>query len=734
MMNTSLFEMLLSLKSSGYTILTIIVIYILFRLTSSIFRWIWRSLILPLFSQRRAYFRMLPDDDVFYLESPLRFMGFRLNRNKRWALKSAEVGYVSRKRGSHNQDQNTNDIYFTGFGWKERVGQAKVRDDAKYGRICEIVCKLKNEQGDEFNNNPPVGFINQKGEVYKYFANRASAIKEQRLGEPVLIGFARSPEKGKRVFFKTNGERTDAEVVPYIEDTNADDEWMFFQKRKKSKVKARYVNSSNGIIGRITLWAGGWRVLHAHTSSDGMRKYRPWGIGYVVEDFWRGFRGDAQGFGLDSRAVAAMLLMEREGFVPREDERLRDDRKGLAPTALISLVTYLILFPLFDRWEGISNVFPFMGPDLSKVAMLILLFFAVWVLIFHTIRMLLYNTTDKFESLLSKINNNVGSTGWNTLLIVVCIIGFVCSIFFIDYTFFPIFLAALIAVVVNRTVFVQRKWEVENPLEKVEETDEDEHQDTDGEEVVEHDVMLTTALETLRMQFKVAYKTDKLKELRSSNPFREGNFGNYSQRVCQMIQNELGGDIYSKLDFVSSRINRFALENHLSYVETINLILKIAQPNNISYVYDCDSPELLPQPDEPQPEASLLENRTDGIDGKGYKEYCRYPSETLHDKHGDCDCHAALAVGLLSACGYRCCYLTNDTNDGTGHAALGIEMNENLKSFTRTNNCFTYQDIQFIYVEATGNNCQIGEVPSGFEAMLKKNDSTTFAIIEPLSH
>ena len=146
MMNTSLFEMLKSLGNLGYFILTIAVAYVLFKLTSFITRWLWRSLIVPIF-QRRAYFRILPDDGAFYHESPLRILFFRLKRNKRWALKDAEVGYVARPRGAHNQDKKTNDIYFTGYGWKERVGQAKVRDDAKYGRICEIVCKLKNSQG-----------------------------------------------------------------------------------------------------------------------------------------------------------------------------------------------------------------------------------------------------------------------------------------------------------------------------------------------------------------------------------------------------------------------------------------------------------------------------------------------------------------------------------------------------------------------------------------------------------
>lgn len=730
MLNTSIFDQLSSFGNVVNIVIVLVLSFVGVYVVSNIIRWIFQSIIAPM-RQRKAYFRLLPDDGVFYLESPLRFLWFRFNRNKRWALKDAEVGYVTCLRGSHNQDQDTNDIYFTGYGWKERIGQAKVRDDAKYGRICEIICKLKNSEGDEFNNNPPIGFINQKGEVYKYFANRQAAINGERLDEPILIGYARSPQKGKRELFKINGERTDAEVVPYIEDTSADDEWLFFQKRKKEHVKARYINSSNGIIGKISLWTTGWRVLHAHLYPDTNRKYRPWGVGYAVEDFWRGFKENSQGYGLDARAVAALLLAEIEEFVPREDERPRDDRKGLAPTALISLIIYLLFFPLFDHWNGLENVFPFMGAELSKVAMLVLLFFVIWIFVFHTIiRLLLFNATDRFESLLSKVNDNVGSTGWNTFLIVVCSFGLCFSTDLIDYTFFPIFLTSLIAITVNRNVFVQRKWEIENPLEKTGTTDE-EKQESEGKDLIEHDVLLTTALSELRMKFRIDYDADKLKTLRCMNPFRKGSTGNYSQRVCDMVQRELNGELYSRLKLVSSYVKQFALNNDLSYVETVNLILKIAQPNNITYIYDCDSLELLPQSDEPQPDPSLLMSRTEGSGENGYIEYCRYPSETLHDKRGDCDCHAALAVGLLSACGIRCCYLTGETNDKTGHAALGIEATASLQNFANSNNSFSYQGYQFIYVEATGRDCRIGEIPEGFEAMLNKNGNSSYAIIEP---
>ena len=234
------------------------------------------------------------------------------------------------------------------------------------------------------------------------------------------------------------------------------------------------------------------------------------------------------------------------------------------------------------------------------------------------------------------------------------------------------------------------------------------------------------------LEFKVPYKSEGLKGLRAANLFREGNTPEYSQRVRDMIERECREEVYSKIRYVKDRIDRFVSKHHLSYIEKVNLILKLAQPNNIDYAYDSCCPELLPQMDEPQPSPALLEDRRDGQEGQGYIEYCRYPSETLHDKRGDCDCHAALAVGLLAACGIRCCYFTNYTDDDEGHAAFGIEVNEDTKAFLTSANRLTYKGKEFIYTEATGTNCSIGEVPTGFQNMLNDPNRGTYAIVEPV--
>ena len=753
MLFLSIPDLLHTLLNLLIVIVEIALIFTIAWLAGRLFRWLWRSLVIPIF-QRRAYFYAFKEDDEgFYVEKPLRILFFRLRRNKRWALQKDLIGYVAKRTGGDDADaggnavQAENDIFFTSFLHKTHVGQVKSpREEAMPGggtkRKCEVILKRSNIEGDQYYDTP-VGFINEKGEVYKYYENRNAAIKGKKLKEPVLIGFARSPQLQERKKFP-GSYNTDAEAaIEGIENTNEElNEWFFFRKRKKRNVKSQKIVTSATNKGHLSLWTAGWRVLHAHLiDRNPDRKMTPWGVGYAVEDFWRNlFTKDAFGFSLDARAVAALLLADKEGFYLREGEQGAEDKKGLWPTALLSFVCYLCAFPFLNRWEGWKNwcarLIDLVGPQITKVIVLILLFFGIWLIV-HLIRLLFYDATDRFESLLHKMNNNVGTSKWNTELIIVSAIGLILSIFVVDYLFFPIFFCALVVFIGQRLVFPPFQWDVEFPVNGSEDHEEEKDEDEDGEdeedsdEEIEHEATITTLGKNCELKFKIPYNKDRLKSLRASNPFRNGNTPEYAERVHQMINQEYKEEVYSRIRFVKSKIDRFASKHNLSYLEKIHLILRLSQPDNIGYEYDYNCSELLPQLDEPAPLPSLLKNR-DG-EGKGYYEYCRFPTETLHDKRGDCDCHAALAVSLLAACGMRCCYFTNYTDDDSGHAALGIEVDEELKKLVNSGNCFTHQGKTYIYAEATGRDCSIGDVPPGFANMLNDENRGTYAIVDAAS-
>ena len=401
MLNLSIPDLLHTLQDILIIIVEIALIIIIAWLAGRLFRWLWRSLVIPIF-QRRAYFYAFKEDDEgFYVEKPLRILFFiRLWRNKRWALQKDLVGYVAKRTHGSDSDKGggslnaENDIFFTSFAHKTHVGQVKspaekTMPDGSTMRICEVILKRSNVEGDKYYEAPG-GFINDKGEVYKSYENRNAAIKGKKLKTPVLIGYARAPQLQEIKNFP--GEyKTDSEAAGHgIEDTEERlNEWFFFRKRKKSKVKSQKIVSGATNKGYLALWAAGWRVLHAHLiDGNPDRKMTPWGVGYAEEDFWRNiFTNEAKGFSLDARAVAALLLAEKEGFYLREGEQGAGGTKGLWPTALLSFVCYLCLFPLLNQWTALKQWFEHLfegvvGPQISNVIALILVFF--WYMDYST--------------------------------------------------------------------------------------------------------------------------------------------------------------------------------------------------------------------------------------------------------------------------------------------------------------------------------------------------------------
>lgn len=744
MFNISIPELLSILLDILITIVKIALIYLITWLAGKLLRWIWRSLIIPIF-QRRAYFYAYKEDgEGFYLERPLKILWFRLHRNKRWALQKDQIGYVAKRTGGGEGDaggnfaQAENDIFFSSFSHKTHVGQVKRPAERTIPgggaiRICEVILKRSNLEGDQYYDTP-IGFINEQGEVYKYYKDRNAALKGKRLEDPILIGYARAPQLQEMKKYPGSYDTDSEAALDGIDDTTRVSEWFFFRKRKKANVKAQKISSGSTIKGFMALWTAGWRVLHAYLVDDNPdRKMRPWGIGFAVEDFWRNlFTRDAFGFSLDARAVAALLLADKEGFYLRDGEQGAEDKKGMWPTALLSLVCFLCAFPLLNRWTALEHWFEgLVGPQISKVIALILLFFGLWLIV-HIFRLLCYDATDRFESFLNKMNNNVGTTNWNTELIITSVIGLILSVFSVHYLFFPIFFCALVVIIGQRVVFGPAPWPVEYPYDESDgqsgEEEEEEDNEEDCDEKIEHSAEIYSMGKSLKLSFQIPYKNDKLKSLRATNPFREGIPAQYAEIVREMINSEYSEEVYSHIRYVKNKIDKFVEKHHLSFMEKISLILRLAQ--NITYHHDWNSEELLPQPDEQQPKEYLLKNRDEGMDGKGYIEYCRYPTETLHDKRGDCDCHAALAASLFAACGLRCCFFTNFTNDGSGHAAMGIEINDELKKLSNDSNCFTFEGKSYIYTEATSSGLSVGDVPGGFEEMLNEKRGQ-YAIIEP---
>lgn len=731
-------SLLSTLADLGILILKIALLFVILRMVSSLLVWIWRTFIVALF-EKRAYFYSYQEKGSFYNER--RFLGlFRFPRNCRWLINDTLVGYVATKRGKRNENKDSNKIYLKIYG-RLVVGQA-----VQEGGVCNIYLNRPGEEGGSEVVPNPVGYIDKKGRIFKYYATREDWLSDEsgdkKLNPPMFIGQCENPNSTKGKVDSTQGELNDDEVLEYIKWTgedkstnegaeennaeksngNAEEEtegskeddkskgtvevsqrrcfenergekvldgvWYYFRKNhsKRSQVRSRMMTSGPVPDGQVSvsdfLSSKLWRFLNVFPAQWDA-KAKAWGYGYCVEGFRNPFSKKNDDITMIERAAAALLLARKEGFARYPDEITDDDIPGPAATALFSFCLYVLLFPLFNLISK-GDLMPFLGEYYSVIC-LVGLYFILWLCIVHPLRQFIRTHHNGFDTLLALMNQNTGVLGWMSMLVVTFFVGAIFTLFRLDYHFLAMMLSGLTAVLVNWSYYHQERWGVKNSED--DSNDEYKQEDEeDGFEVVHHktDLLLPTRKYTFKADVK--FKVDDFKNLRMENPFRRKRSQSYAKEVNEMIQKEWNEGVYSILRGFALNINTYAENHHLNNLEKVMLIMRICQPQNISYWHDWDSEELYKGFDE--------SNEFLSQEKSGFKEYCRFPTETIHDKRGDCDCHSCLCTSLLAACGFTAAFCID-----SDHAMSAIKCTDEFKRFKNDKNTISVDGETFILLE-----------------------------------
>jgi len=100
----------------------------------------------------------------------------------------------------------------------------------------------------------------------------------------------------------------------------------------------------------------------------------------------------------------------------------------------------------------------------------------------------------------------------------------------------------------------------------------------------------------------------------------------------------------------------------------------------------------------------------------GFDEYPRFPYETIFDDGGDCEDTSILASAMLNELGYGVALL-----EFPGHMAVGVKCEPSSGQ-----SYYTYQGVDFCYLETTGENWEVGEVPPN----IKSEKATVHLITE----
>jgi hypothetical protein len=97
-------------------------------------------------------------------------------------------------------------------------------------------------------------------------------------------------------------------------------------------------------------------------------------------------------------------------------------------------------------------------------------------------------------------------------------------------------------------------------------------------------------------------------------------------------------------------------------------------------------------------------NYTSDIVSSGYDQYPRFPYETLYENGGDCEDTSILSAAILREMGYDVVLL-----ELPEHMAIGIKCDSEQEGKS-----FEYEGNNYYYLETTGRDWQIGEMPEKY--------------------
>lgn len=377
-----------------------------------------------------------------------------------------------------------------------------------------------------------------------------------------------------------------------------------------------------------------------------------------------------------ARAAAFIALYRHNDLLkPNEEERtVRVYAWG--DTALLASVVFMAIYGLVYLISPGYIMFPFVGERLSFLLAMLLLYLLTWA-VMREIKIELSLDEKPIGWWLALLNSNVGLSRHNWLIQVFATGGLILSVFAFGGDFAPLMLALLIGITVNERTYYRRVWEVQTRFAYLPDTTITPPED-EGEIVRQYEWELDSIYQRqLRTTLQLRFKEVEMNELRSKNPFRQGN--DFYNHVERMFKEDVDRH---HLAIINRHIASLSNEHRLTMLESIQFILDFVQEPNIRYAHDNESTSFI--------------------------EYVRYPDETLYDKVGDCDCKAMLAAALFHDAGLRVLFITSDT-----HAAVAVECRpEWFGSWDNpglSDGLLLHQGRHYYFCETTGDRFKVGD-------------------------
>lgn len=443
-----------------------------------------------------------------------------------------------------------------------------------------------------------------------------------------------------------------------------------------------------------------------------------------------------------AKAAAALVLCE--DYLVDNDEKRADAGAGARDLALPAALLYLIGFSLFSPMMMSYKLFPGLGEILSYLGGMLVLYFILWWTL-YLIKTDFANRNVSFSMILNLINRNTGIRSWNFWLVILSIIGLISSTLIQGYLFVPLFIVALIGVIVNWTSFSGAPWEVRQPGNSLWRP-EKKKSNKEKVKTLSPTLILTTKTVVKRVfswdlkSFNIVndplkdkvevefYKEDFESvtpahgqspspsgssvanvspglEVRNKNPFYgkdasgKENWENAVADLRTSIHLVLNGS-----DGLTETTERNALD------KIINSAYNLCQNYGLA---DFELYELLLHFCQTEINYKLDEN-SNSINNA--KEYVRFAAESLYDKEGDCDCKASLAYKLFERLGLDVKFaIVSNKDSSEKHAGVLVKKDSGKITLPPVFKAKIPGYPDYAYCEATGLGWEFGEIPESVD-------------------
>lgn len=375
-------------------------------------------------------------------------------------------------------------------------------------------------------------------------------------------------------------------------------------------------------------------------------------------------------------------------------EYYKNNPYGWRDTAFLSAVIYSVIYVIFFLVYRELLGFHFIGFRLTSAYTVIGYYFCLWALV-RMIKIDYSENGESFQPQIDLFNKTIGQKRFDSLIMTCCTLAL--SLIFTWYhkfDYLPLIIVIMIGTSVNMSMRINRTpWIIKKKFDNIHEEEDESAVDTienpEGDIPKNYDWDLESIEchdHILHGNITLYFYAKDIWDLRQCNPFyQQLSLKAPSEYVKDMFKFLMEHrDLMRRVCYIAKVIKKKSA--NLSEIDKVQFVLDFVQEPNIQFVRNEDSKSI-----------------------DMFKDYIRFPDETLYDKEADSASKAFLAGMIFHEIGYETLFMTSRKYQ---HAAIGVvipkEYEKLLSGHRLEEISIVYENKRYFFCETTGDCFKIG--------------------------